>query len=96
MVIHTCPLLRPTARPLRDFFSTAISIDVELAVGVMCCCRWAWRVIEEKVRGLKDFEMLLLVGTTNHIRQVCQDFSLRILLTASFFLSIDIRFLRVF
>lgn len=26
-VVHTCPLLRPTARPLRDFFSAAISID---------------------------------------------------------------------
>jgi len=24
-VVHTCPLLRPTARPVRGFFSTAIS-----------------------------------------------------------------------
>lgn len=55
MVIHTCPLLRPTARPLRDFFSTAISIDVELAVGVMCCCRWAWRGIEEKSSRFERF-----------------------------------------
>jgi hypothetical protein len=45
--IHTCPLLRPTARPLRDFFSAAIAIDG------MASCR-CWWCLSLGVEGRKS------------------------------------------